>query len=231
MRMPGVFFVASPNISHTVVRPPLGIVLHIAEGTYTGTVGWEHDPKSQISSHFVVSKQGEITQCVDTDDEAWCQKAGNPAWISIENEGFTPDALTDDQIEAVARIYAWLHTVYGIPVQVCDDPINGQGLAYHGLGAAHGVDWGHPECPGPAIVAQRPQIVARTLARLQPPTPKKDDEMVLFLKGSTPAVYMWSGGKLVPIDNPTSLAALQKATGVSAVTVVDDAEIAAFKNA
>jgi N-acetylmuramoyl-L-alanine amidase len=137
-----------------------GFVLHIAEGYYEGTIAWQMNPASGVSSHFIVAKDGRITQMVDTAIAAWTQRGGNGYWLSIEFEGFVPDPLTAAQLEAAARLFRKGHEVYGYPLQVTDTPY-GEGLGHHSMGAECGVDWGHSECPGEAIKAQKPEIVAR----------------------------------------------------------------------
>jgi N-acetyl-anhydromuramyl-L-alanine amidase AmpD len=48
------------------------IVCHITEGSYNGAVSWLCNPKSQASAHFVVAKDGRVTQLVDLKNGAWC---------------------------------------------------------------------------------------------------------------------------------------------------------------
>lgn len=48
------------------------VVCHMTQGSYEGAVSWLSNPKSSVSSHFVVSKKGEVTQLVDIRDTAWC---------------------------------------------------------------------------------------------------------------------------------------------------------------
>jgi hypothetical protein len=95
---------------------------------------------------------------------------GNRIGISIEHEGYAGDSLTPSQIENDAQVLAWVHTTHGIPLQSTDDPINGSGVGWHGMG---GDAWGgHFDCPGDPIKAARPQIIARALEILgQPSTP------------------------------------------------------------
>lgn len=137
-----------------------GMVLHIAEGYYEGTIAWQMNPTAQTSSHFIVAKDGRVTQMVDTDIAAWTQRAGNGYWLSVECEGFVPDELTDPQMEAIAALFARGAREYGYPMEVTDTPYE-EGLGHHSMGAENGVDWGHSACPGEAIKAQKPQIVAR----------------------------------------------------------------------
>lgn len=149
-----------------------GVVLHIMQGTLDGTDGWFRNPQAEASAHFGIGKDGRVIQWVDTDDKAWAQAQGNPRNISIENEGNAGDSLTAAQLERVAQILAWTHKVHGVPLQINDDP-NARGLGWHGMGGAL---WGgHTGCPGPTIKAQRPWIIGRAEAILNPqpvPQPK-----------------------------------------------------------
>jgi len=154
-----------------------GVVLHIAEGSYAGTIAWQRNPTSDVSSHFIAAKDGRASQMVDTAITAWTQKAGNGHWLSIENEGFVPDRLSARQIEFAAQILARAHTVYRVPLQVTNNP-DGRGLGHHSMGAHPGYpdDWGHPACPGANIIAQKPTIVARAKQILEEqdmPTPEE----------------------------------------------------------
>ncbi len=155
-----------------------GLVVHIAEGSYEGTISWCKNPDSNVSCHFVTAADGRIAQLVDTKDGAWTQINGNNHWISVENEGHTPNPLTDAQVTAIAKIFAWLHEVHGVPLQNNGSVVplpgmpagpgpNGHGLAHHSTGTTAegwtGGTWGHSDCPGPAIQAQKPLIVQRAI--------------------------------------------------------------------
>ena len=133
------------------------LVLHIMQGTLAGTDTEFHDTTKRKSSHFGVGKDGTVYQWVDTADMAWAQANGNPVGISIEHEGNVPDSLTTQQIAADSAILAWVHQTHGIPLQVTDDPVAGAGVCGHSTGALR--KWGHPFCPGQAIMDQRQQIV------------------------------------------------------------------------
>jgi len=151
----------APSPNHGgAMREHRGCVVHIAAGSYMGTIAWQMNPDSQVSSHFIVSKGGEITQMLDTDTEAWTQREGNGHWLSIENEGYLPSPLTDAQVSANARIFAKSGEVYGHPMVIAYSPED-YGLGHHSMGAETGYDWGHSECPGDSIKAQKPEIVSR----------------------------------------------------------------------
>lgn len=135
-----------------------GLVVHIAEGTFSGTISWERNPASDISSHFVLARDGRCAQMLDTDMRPWTQGAGNDEWLSAECEGHAGQALTPQQVEVCAQLLARAHTAYGVPLQLADSP-SGRGLGWHGMG---GTAWGgHTGCPGAPILAQRPAIITR----------------------------------------------------------------------
>lgn len=123
---------SSPNKMGRKGWKPDMIVSHITEGSYAGAVSWLSNPQSQASSHFVVSKKGEITQLVDLKEAAWINGTAispssnnfygksllklvrdrktnaNYYTIGIEHEGFSKDGqgkLTDAQFKATV----WLH--------------------------------------------------------------------------------------------------------------------------
>lgn len=148
----------------------LGLVVHIMAGTLEGSEAWFNNEKARASSHFGTGKDGELRQWVDTADRAWAQAAGNRTYLSVENEGQGGDSLTEQQIEAIAKLFAWVHAKYGVPLQLAAK-VGDKGLAYHALG---GAAWGgHTSCPGPKIVAQLPKIVlrAKEIAGYTPPKP------------------------------------------------------------
>lgn len=151
----------SPNVGGPM-QEYRGLVIHIAQGTFEGTISWCKNPTSGVSSHFVVALDGRIAQVVSVDVTAWTQRDGNGHWISVENEGYTPNALTAAQVDANARILAKCHKVKGVPLQLATSP-SGRGLGHHSMGAESGANWGHSECPGPNIKNQKPEILSRAV--------------------------------------------------------------------
>lgn len=188
MRYPGALWRGpTPNMTPGGMASHIGLVLHIQQGTEAGTDSWFKNPASQVSAHFGNPKAGQLEQWVDTDDRAWAEVSGNPFWISVENEGMSGDSLTASQLENAAELLAWLHSVYGVPLQLSDNPAGGTpGLTGHGLG---GTAWGgHTDCPGTPILGQRPAIIARAAQIAGAPTPGGSDVPL------TPAdaVTVWS---------------------------------------
>ncbi len=61
-----------------------GIVMHSMWGYYEGSIAWFKNPEAKASAHYLISKDGEITQMVLDEDTAW--HAGiidevAPAWV------------------------------------------------------------------------------------------------------------------------------------------------------
>lgn len=141
---------------------PKFICWHIAEGTYNGTITWETDKDSKVSSHFVLGKNGEVAQLVPLNMAAWTQgKIRNPTHpyvkshssvnpnqycISIECEGFwkeTKGKLTDAQfnsaVELTKHIVSEVKKLYNV-----DIPIDRE----HMIGHCEINSVTRPHCPG-----------------------------------------------------------------------------------
>lgn len=221
MRMPGAdarLAVVGNYGSFNGPRPRVvGMVLHTAVGSYAGTEGWQADPRAHVSSYFITGQNGSLDQAVDTDLKAWTQGAGNEHWIGVENEGNPSTPLTGPQLTTVARIYAWLVHNYGIPLQITDDPVNGAGLGWHGMGAGVWESPGHPLCPGEIIKAQRGEILRQAALMLNQPSspaagPAKEEAMELivdYASGAKPnrsrTVYLDVPSKCLVLRNGLSM--------------------------
>ncbi|MDP9145669.1 MAG: N-acetylmuramoyl-L-alanine amidase [Actinomycetota bacterium] len=150
-----------------------GIVLHIAEGSYRGTVSWQLNADQRYadgtsvntSSTWVVGREpGEWAQMVDTDRVAWCHRSGSLTWLSIELAGFAPTSPTAWQIEACAQLLAWAHASYRVPLAVANHP-GERGLGHHSMDRENlGEEWGHDSCPGTGVINAKAAIVARAQA-------------------------------------------------------------------
>ncbi|MFD7840052.1 N-acetylmuramoyl-L-alanine amidase [Streptomyces sp. NPDC059761] len=143
------------NFTPGGIREMRGLVLHVQEGENSLHERFS-DPTVECSSHFWVSQSGEIEQYVSAHDRAWAQRAGNPSWLSVETSGFASRPLTAQQVEALARIYAWGMAQHGWPLEPASTPL-GQGFGIHSMG---GQDWGGHACPGPLRSAQTGAILS-----------------------------------------------------------------------
>jgi hypothetical protein len=96
------------------------ILIHVAEGSYSGTISWLENCAAQASAHYVVSREGRVAQCVRNEDIAW--HAGwwdtNTHSIGIEHAGFidNPAWFTKSMYHASARLSAWCCKEYEIPI-------------------------------------------------------------------------------------------------------------------
>lgn len=63
----------SPNRHPRKAPAWLGTVLHFtaSRGGVGGDIAWLCDPRSRVSAHFVISREGKTTQLVPLDDCAW----------------------------------------------------------------------------------------------------------------------------------------------------------------
>jgi hypothetical protein len=95
------------------------IVIHIAQGSYSGTISWFQNPRANVSAHYVVGRRGQIAQCVHNADIAW--HAGNWRFnrksISIEHAGYGSHRWTDLMYRSSAKLSAYLCRRFNIPVR------------------------------------------------------------------------------------------------------------------
>ncbi|MFC6953547.1 N-acetylmuramoyl-L-alanine amidase [Halorubellus litoreus] len=96
------------------------IVLHTIEGSASAGINWFQNPDANVSSHFVVDDDGDITKMVNLDDVAWTQGNGpyNDTGISIELAGYAGETdFSEATYEAVADLCAYLCETYDVPVR------------------------------------------------------------------------------------------------------------------
>lgn len=147
---------------------PIGLVLHVMEGTLEGSDSWfrraptKDDPGS--SAHFGVAKDGRIWQWVDTADRAWAQADGNESYVSVECEEWVGDTLTAAQVATLVRLVQWMHDHHGMPFALANHP-GERGLGYHSMG---GTAWGNHPCPGAPIIAARQAILNAAQGGIRP---------------------------------------------------------------
>ena len=65
---------------------PEAVVIHIMEGSLTGTDDWFSSTKSQVSAHYGIGLNGDIHQYVQEADTAWhAGRVDNPSWQLIKS--------------------------------------------------------------------------------------------------------------------------------------------------
>lgn len=124
-------FVQSPYFQSRNKKPIDGIVIHTTVGTYDGTVKYFQKNDRQVSSHYVTSLNGDITQMVTEDVAAnhagitsnpktKVYKGFNPNWntIGIENadNGDPAGADRSKQLPALGKLVADIAQRNNIPL-------------------------------------------------------------------------------------------------------------------
>jgi len=94
-----------------------GIVLHIMEGTYEGTISWFKNRDSRVSAHYCISKNGDLCMMVLPANKAWHAYGHNNNTIGIEIEGKGEDELTELQEKKLVELCTYLMHEYGIPAK------------------------------------------------------------------------------------------------------------------
>ncbi|HLO01491.1 MAG TPA: N-acetylmuramoyl-L-alanine amidase [Symbiobacteriaceae bacterium] len=96
------------------------VVIHVTQGSYSGSISWFQNSSAQVSAHYVVrSSDGQVTQTVREKDIAW--HAGNWTYntqsIGIEHEGYIDNCtwFTDAMYRASAGITKSVAAKYNIP--------------------------------------------------------------------------------------------------------------------
>ncbi len=67
---------------------PEAIVIHVMEGTLTGTDSWFANRRSSVSAHYGVGKRGDVHAYVSENDTAWhAGRVNKPSWPGIKSAG------------------------------------------------------------------------------------------------------------------------------------------------
>jgi len=94
------------------------IVIHVMEGTMSGTQSWFQNPHARVSAHYLVDKTGAVVQMVKDDDTAYHCIGVNSHSIGIEHEGFVAQTtdFTDAMLQASATLVKNLCQKHSIPM-------------------------------------------------------------------------------------------------------------------
>lgn len=105
-------------------KPNFVIIHHTAQNSCEQTLKTFTTPKSQVSAHYVICKDGTVHHMLNDYLRAW--QAGVSKWgnntdinsssigIEIDNNGFEP--FTDQQITSLLSLLASLKKAYSIPI-------------------------------------------------------------------------------------------------------------------
>lgn len=126
-----VQWLGSPNMeTGRVGYRPEAIVVHIMEGTLSGTDSWFANPASAVSAHYGIGMGGQIHQYVAESDTAWhAGRRWKATWrlirpevnpnlytIGIEHEGQAATPWSDAMIAAGTRLAAEICNRWSIAV-------------------------------------------------------------------------------------------------------------------
>lgn len=125
---PPVVQAPSPNYSSRNGTDIDTIVLHhTASNNGAGDISWLRNPKSQVSAHYVLDRDGTIYQLVGDEKRAW--HAGESALhgiptdvnsrsigIEIVNDGSGKTPFTDAQYKSLAQLVGYLKQRYDVPM-------------------------------------------------------------------------------------------------------------------
>lgn len=114
------------------VYPPDCVTIHVTQGSAASVRAWFNNPAAKVSSHYLVTRKGDIVNFVKEEDTAWCNGrvdrptaalvvqriSTNPNdWtISIEHEGSGLEELTDPQRGSSLMLIKDICARRGIPM-------------------------------------------------------------------------------------------------------------------
>lgn len=160
------------------IGPNLGLILHHA--VMNGSLyNFFNNPANQVSAHFWVAKDGTIEQYVDTDRVAWHGKQLNSRYVGVETEGCTTppyaEPMTNQMVEALARIYAEGNRRHGWPY-VLTDTDGKPGFGFHRMAV-------NTACPCDIRLNKRQDILNIAQGKAPEPTGWKGQEMIAASNG------------------------------------------------
>lgn len=125
---PPVISAPSPNYNERGGKDIDTIVLHhTASNDGKGDLAWMRNPKSQVSAHYMVDRDGKIYQLVNDSKRAWhagqgelhgvpTDVNGRSIGIEIVNDGSGKTPFTDAQYKALTQLTGYLKQEYKVPM-------------------------------------------------------------------------------------------------------------------
>jgi hypothetical protein len=124
--------------NHTPMPNPGRLCFHTAVSSGDSLFGLFNTPGNAVA-HFYIRQDGKVEQYVDTDTRASANLDGNADTISVESwDGGAPGGVVPDwtpaQVEAAAKLAAWVHDTHNIPLDPCDAHPGSRGVTWHRKG-------------------------------------------------------------------------------------------------
>ena len=128
--------IPSPNFTPgRRIYKPEAVVIHIMEGTLSGTDSWFKSPQSKVSAHYGIGKTGEVHQYVAEINTAWhAGRVNAPSWplikpavngqyfnpnyytVGIEHEGNDESDWTDEMYSSSSEMVRAICGRWNIPL-------------------------------------------------------------------------------------------------------------------
>jgi hypothetical protein len=123
---------------HTPMPNPGRLCFHTAVSSGDSLFGLFNTPGNAVA-HFYIRQDGKVEQYVNTDTRASANLDGNKDTVSVESwDGGAPGGVVPDwtpaQVEAAAKLAAWIHDTHNIPLDPCDASPGSRGVTWHRKG-------------------------------------------------------------------------------------------------
>ena len=141
-RMPGVVWDPLPENRTEPYINPSQIIIHTAVDGSLNIPDYFRRRDVYVEAHFWITRNGRITQMMDTHRQADANYRANYSAISIETEDDgDPERIpwTNAQIESLVRVIKWASSTHGIPIQRCRSS-TAPGVGWHSM-------WSYPTDP------------------------------------------------------------------------------------
>jgi N-acetylmuramoyl-L-alanine amidase len=108
----------SPNYNSRGGTKIIGIVLHNTESRFDQAVSWLRNPKSKVSAHIVINREGKVSRLVSDESNAWHALQANKSTLGIEIEAWKAGQGLDkaQEISLVRQVRYWVEK-YGITAE------------------------------------------------------------------------------------------------------------------
>lgn len=118
----GLKIIRKPTVNHGGGHTPHTIVLHYCGGYWKGTQSHVADPKTEVSYHYYVSREGEVIEFVPPNRVAWHVRGYNTGYIGISVQGNTDNGQYRDgqkdlnpvEVKTVVALIKAIQKVYTI---------------------------------------------------------------------------------------------------------------------
>lgn len=133
-----------PELDHGERASTKGVVIHVNDGTYNGTLSWFHKDGG-VGAHLEIGRD-HVVQLVPLNRKCWHAVNANTNTIGFEHAGMGKQSRADwlhsgHELAFSANRAAWVLHEYGL-----GRPRRGRNVFAHSDG---GAAWGAHDCPGP----------------------------------------------------------------------------------